>query len=148
MFSIAFSDGNIGFICDKCKETVRLTEKISELETRIQTLIEESKDSTRDLDTILDAPSIVNSLHDSVPAEVEPVQQGRWVTVRDRHSSRGSKNHSSVPIPITNRFAPLSETPTENHVDCALVIGDSITRNVKIETPANIVHMLAGSQSA
>ena len=117
MFSIAFSVGNIGFICDKCKESVRLTEKISELEARIQTLIEDSK-SARDLNTALDAPSIVNSLHDSVPAEL--VQQGKWVTVRDR-SSCGSKKHSSVTITITNRFAPLSETPTENSVDCALV---------------------------
>ena len=84
----------------------------------------------------------MNFLHDLVPAEVEPVQLGRWATVRDRRSSRGSKNHSSVPLPITNRFAPLSETPTENPVDCALVIGDSITRNVKIETPATIVTCL------
>ena len=78
-----------------------MTEKISELETHIQTLIEDSKSASAS-DTILDAPSLVNSLHESVPAEVEPVQQGRWVTVRDR-SSRGSKNHFSVPI--TNRFA-------------------------------------------
>ncbi len=145
MFSIAFSDGNIGFICDKCKETVRLTEKISELETRIQTLIEDSK-NVRSLDSVLDAPSIVNSSHDSVAAEVEPVQQGRWVTVRDR-SCRGSKNHSSVPIAITNRFAPLSETPTEHSVECALVIGDSITRNLKIETPATIVTCLTGARA-
>ncbi len=145
MFSIAFSDGNIGFICDKCKETVRLTEKISELETRIQTLIEDSK-NVRSLDSVLDVPRIVNSSHDSVPAEVEPVQQGRWVTVRDR-SSHGSKNHSSVPIAITNRFAPLSETPTEHSVECALVIGDSITRNVKIETPATIVTCLPGARA-
>ncbi|CAM4659985.1 unnamed protein product [Leuciscus chuanchicus] len=79
-------------------------------------------------------------------AEVEPVQPGKWVTVRDR-SSRGSKNHSSVPITITNRFALLSETPTENSVDCALVIGDSITRNVKIETPATIVTCLPGARA-
>ncbi|XDV16888.1 hypothetical protein PO909_016402 [Leuciscus waleckii] len=143
MFSIAFSVGNIGFICDKCKETVRLTEKISELETRIQTLIEDSK-SARASDTILDVPSIVNSLHDAVPAELVPAQPGKWVTVRDR-SSRGSKKHSSVPITITNRFAPLSETPTEN--DCALVIGDSITRNVKIETPTTIVTCLPGARA-
>ena len=118
-------------------------EKISELETRIQTLIEDSK-SARALDTILDVPSIVNSLHDAVPAELVPAQPGKWVTVRDR-SSRGSKNHSSVPITITNRFAPLSETPTEN--DCALVIGDSITRNVKIETPTTIVTCLPGARA-
>jgi len=80
---IAFSDGNIGFVCDKCKETVRLMDKFSELETRIQTLIEDSK-KARSLDSVLDAPSVVNTSHDSVPAEVEPVQQGRLVMVRGR----------------------------------------------------------------
>lgn len=119
-----------------------MTEKISELETRIQTLIEDSKSASA-LD-VLDAHRIVHTLHESVLAEVEPVQPGKWVTVRDR-SSRGSKNHSSVPITITNRFAPLSETPTEN--DCALVIGDSITRNVKIETPTTIVTCLPGARA-
>ena len=73
MFSIAFSVGNIGFICDKCKETVRLTEKISELETRIQTLIEDSKSASA-LD-VLDA-HLVNTLHGVVPAEVESAQPG------------------------------------------------------------------------
>jgi len=57
MFSIAFSVGNIEFICDKCKKTVRLMEIISELETGIQTLIEDSK-CARVLYTILDPPSI------------------------------------------------------------------------------------------
>ena len=61
------SVSNEGFACDKCRETVRLTEKISELEAHIQTLIEDSK-SARALDTSLDATSLVNSVHCSVPA--------------------------------------------------------------------------------
>ena len=121
MFSISFSVST-GFTCDKFREIVKLTGKISELDT---------------LDTALDATSLVNSVHCSVPAEVEPVQQGNWVTVR--RYSRGTKHCSSVPITTLNRFSPLSETPTENPVECALVIGGSITRNVNIETPATIV---------
>ncbi|KAL0151778.1 hypothetical protein M9458_052929, partial [Cirrhinus mrigala] len=88
-----------GFTCDKCREIVRLTEKISELETRIQTLIEDSK-NVRALDTALDATSLGSPVHCSVPV-TSPLQQGNWVTVR-RHS-RGT----------SNRFSPLSDTPTE-----------------------------------
>lgn len=144
MYSIAFSvSNNEGFTCDKCREIVRLTEKISELETRIQTLIEDSKNA-RDTDNALDATSLVNSVHCSVPA-VEPLQQGNWVTVR--RPSRGTKHHSSVPIRTSNRFSPLSNAPTENPVESALVIGDSITRNVKIETPATIVTCLPGARA-
>ena len=127
MCSIGFPVST-GFTCDKCREIVKLTGKISELETRIQTLIEVNCKSARALDTALDVTSLVNSVHCSVPAEVEPMQQGNWVTVR--RYSRGTKHRSSVPITTLNRFSPLSETPTENPVDCALVIGDSITRNV------------------
>ncbi len=117
-------------------EIVRLTEKVLELATHIQTLVEDSK-NVRAVDTALDVISSGTPVHCSVPA-LAPVQQGNWVTVR-RHS-HGSKHRSSVPIRTSNRFSPLSDAPTEKPGESALVIGDSIVRNVKIETPATIVH--------
>ncbi len=71
-----------------------LTEKILELETCIQTLVEDSK-NVRAVDTALDVTSSGSPVHCSVPA-LEPMQQSNWVTVRQ--SSRGSKHRSSVPI--------------------------------------------------
>ncbi len=90
----------------------------------------------RAVDTALDATSSGSPVHCSVPDE--PVQQGNWVTVR--WYSRGSKHRSSVPIKTLNRFSPLSDAPTEKPDESALVNGDSIVRNVKIETPATIVY--------
>ncbi|KAL0149349.1 hypothetical protein M9458_055387, partial [Cirrhinus mrigala] len=137
-----------GFTCDKYREKVRLTEKISELETRIQTLIEDSK-NVRASDSALDATRSGRPGHCSVPV-TSPLQQGNWVTVR--RYSRGSKHRSSVPIRTSNRFSPLSDAPTEKPDQSALVIGDflaiiSIVRNVKIETPATIVQCLPGARA-
>ncbi len=73
---------------------VRLTEKVLELETRIQTLVEDSK-NVRAVDTALGVTSSGTPVHCSVPA-LAPQQQGNWVTVRQH--SRGSKHRSSVPI--------------------------------------------------
>ncbi len=87
MYSLSISVGDEGFTCDKCREIVRLTEKVLELETRIQTLVEDSK-NVRAVDTALDVTSSGTPVHCSVP--VEPVQQGNWVTVRQH--SRGSKH--------------------------------------------------------
>ncbi len=86
MYSLSISVGDEGFTCDKCREIVRLTEKVLELETRIQTLVEDSK-NVRAVDTALDVTSSGTPVHCSFP--VEPVQQGNWVTVRQH--SRGSK---------------------------------------------------------
>ncbi len=91
----------------------------------------------------LDATSSGSPVHCSVPDE--HVQQGNWVTVR-RHS-HGSKHRSSVLIKTLNKFSPLSDAPTEKPDVSALVIGDSIVRNVKIETPATIVHCLLGARA-
>ncbi len=53
MYSLSISVGDEGFTCDKCREIVRLTEKVLELETRIQTLVEDSK-NVMAVDTALD----------------------------------------------------------------------------------------------
>ncbi len=56
MYSLSISVSDEGFTCDKCREIVRLTEKVLELETRIQTLVEDSK-NVRAVDTALDVIS-------------------------------------------------------------------------------------------
>ncbi len=91
MYSLSISVGDEGFTCDKCREIVRLTEKVLELETRIQTLVEDSKN----VRAVLDVTRSGTPVHCSVPA-LAPVQQGNWVTVRQH--SHGSKHRSSVPI--------------------------------------------------
>ncbi len=119
MYSLSISVSSEGFTCDKCREIVRLTEKILELETRIQTLVEDSKNE-RAVDMALDATSSGSPVHCSVPNE--PVQQGNWVMVR--WHSHGSKHRSSVLIKTLNKFSPLSDAPTEKPDESALVIGD------------------------
>ncbi len=90
----------------------------------------------RAVNTALDATSSGSPVDCSVADE--PVQQGNWVIVR--RPSHGSKHRSSVPIKTSNRFSPFSDAPTEKPDESALVIGNSIVWNVKIETPATIVH--------
>ncbi len=107
MYSLSVSVSSEGFTCDKCGEIVRLTEKISELETRIQTLVEDSK-NVRAVDTALDTTSSVSPVHCSVPVSA-PLQQGNWATVR--WHSRGSKHSYSIPIKTSNKFSPLSPKP-------------------------------------
>ncbi len=65
MYSLSIAVGDEGFTCDKCREIVRLTEKVLELETRIQTLVEDSK-NVRAVDTALDVTSSGTPVHCSV----------------------------------------------------------------------------------
>ncbi len=70
MYSLSISVSDEGFTCDKCREIVRLTEKVLELETRIQTLVEDSKNVR--VDTALDVISSGTPVHGSVPALAPP----------------------------------------------------------------------------
>ncbi len=74
MYSLSVSVSSEGLTCDKCREIVWLTEKISELATRIQTLVEDSK-NVRAVDTALDATISGSPVHCSVPVSA-PLQQG------------------------------------------------------------------------
>ncbi len=62
MYSLSVSVSSERFTCDECREIVRLTEKVLELETRIQTLVEDSK-NVRAVDTALDATSSGSPVH-------------------------------------------------------------------------------------
>lgn len=73
MFSVCleFSVSGEGLNCDKCREIVNQTEKISKLETCIQTLIEGNKNA-RALETALN----VSLVHCSVPVK-KPTASGQ-----------------------------------------------------------------------
>ncbi len=99
MYSFSLSVGDEGFTCDKCREIVRLTEKILDLDTRIQNFIEDSK-NVRAVDTALEATSSGSPVHCLVLV-TEPPQQGNFVIVRQH--SLGSKHHSSILNKTSNR---------------------------------------------
>ncbi len=58
MYSLYVSVSSEEFTCDKCREIVSLTEKILELQTCIQTLVEDSK-HVRAVDMALDAQGVL-----------------------------------------------------------------------------------------
>ncbi|XP_073669812.1 uncharacterized protein [Paramisgurnus dabryanus] len=76
--------------------------------------------------------------------EVESRRLTNWVTVRRHSRIRPPPPHA--PVILSNRFSPLSSIPAEKSVKSALVIDDSILRNVDIEALATIVDCIPGAR--
>lgn len=123
-------------VCVKCKLVSTLVEKVDELELHIRGLLRD-----RQQDSLLAAPGASGRASAPSTPALESSQRGEWVTSR-RHSKKAKASakasppaHYTAPIHVSNRFAPLSEAPTEEPVKSTLVIGDSIVRHVKLASP-------------
>lgn len=125
--------------CSKCQLNLELAQKIAELETRIRTLYQIQESETF-LDSLLPEPDA--SLDASVSPPPVSSLQDDFITVPKKHSCRprAAEHH---PTRVFNRYSPLSNTPTEK----ALIIGDSILRNVRLETPGTIVQCIPGARA-
>ena len=139
MFSYYFSAVNDhdNFTCDKCRLNARLTEKIAELETRIRNLYE-----IRDSEKFIESFSVPDA---PVSAPAEPLQQGGWITVREHSRKLKPPVHQRL-IHVSNRFSPLSNALAVKPVEKTLVSGNSILRNVNLETTATIVNCIPGAR--
>ncbi len=95
----------------------------------------------------LAGPSSLSSSPSAVPEQ--PGKQGGWVTVREKHKHKRSTGHphhstSQASVCVSNKFAPLSSTPTEKDT---LVIGSSIVRHVNLGQPAATVSCIPGARA-
>ncbi|XP_076827350.1 uncharacterized protein LOC143473991 [Brachyhypopomus gauderio] len=62
-------------------------------------------------------------------------RRSRRVKAAANANANASPPEHHSPVHASNRFGPLSETPTEEPVSRTLVIGDSIIRHVKVAIP-------------